>query len=743
MTQRPSRSRVPHRGVRLPVEQRMALARAERAVDEATSSRQPRFGATVKPETIFNSVSKWLTYADLTEPSYSPDSRTRDEWLRGFWKKEPHLAGVLNSVITLDKNRGWSVTGGRNQVYRVTDMLHAAHAAPGLIGWRNYFSAQALSYYTTDMNLLAETGREGRFGPLRGLFHLDSARCKLTGREDIPLEYYPSTPIKGQRGQGKIDFPSDGYFRVTSMPSDNELYFGLGYCAVSRMLELSKMMVAVFRKDQELLGARMPEGLLLLQGIQQGQWDDAMADRESKLTAKERQYFGGVFVLATAGVDEIDAKLIALRQLPENFTLETFTDMYMYALALTFGYSAREFWPASGGALGTATESEVQDDNSTGKGESDLILNYQEQLAEELPETVLYEFDERDSKGDAEMVEILQAKTNWVKSMSELKGGSGTTVPGGADPETGQDLPPQTVPAGNLLNADQIWQLGVDQGIIPEEWVRAEDADVTSTDIENDQLERWRAVARSSPALMQAMRRFPRETIVRYSYRRGRRSETVLWEDLGDMTRARAWAGNGPGKIEQAMSAVKKLTRAVEALGRVRTQPQIVPAVASGGPVFNLISGQDGPSVLRMAEPPQAAPIVIDTRPIAVAMTEALSHIPRGLTLEDLTVAMRDILRALPQMPTAEALGAEMRSVLGSAPRGPSAKEIAQALTRAIPPGPEPFDYDKFAAALASALADAPAPQVIVEMPEPRPATFNFEYDAQGRIKEATREPGR
>lgn len=739
-----SRSATARQAARLDARTRDQLAKVEQAVDRATGeavSRQPRFGGGVRPDNFYSSVRNWLTFADLQEPAYVPDSRKRDEWLRTFWRMEPHLAGVMNSVVALDKNRGWSVTGGRNQVYRVTEMLHDATAAPGLRGWRNYFSSQALSFYATDMGLIAETGREGRAGPLRGLFHTDSARCRLTGRSETPLEYYPTVSIPGERGLAKQDWPEDGYFRVASMPHDDEKYHGLGYCAISRCLELAKLMVAVFRKDQELLGARMPEGLLLLQGIQQTQWDQAMSDREAKLTAKERQYFGGVFVLATAGIDEIDAKLIALRQLPENFTLDTFTDMLMYAYALTFGYSPREFWPVSSGALGTATETETQDDNSTGKGESDLVLNYQEQLSNELPESILFEFDARDSKGDMEVVTILQAKAELVKSLSELTGGSGEMMEGGTDPTTGEAMPAHRASAGKLLSADQVWEKAVEFGLIPEEWNRTDDQQVTSTDVENDQLERSRHLVRSNPHIMRAIERYPQEPVIRYHYQKGRAREYVLWESREAMQKTRAWPGAGPSPIDKVARTVLQLHAVVDKASKllptmqrslVQEEEEIddmkaaqffallderLRTMPGGGlvhqqPAQPMVLVQEADGTMReLRQATQPVNVVVDTTPLV----EVLREFYAGAKPVDVQAIVENVIRLIPRQAD--------------------------------------VDYTQLAGALATALGNMPPPAVtvnvpeqqitnVIEMPEPRPARFSVEHDGAGRVTEIIKTPG-
>lgn len=476
------------------------------AVDRAskTDSQQPRFAAPdprKNPSNFYSAVYRWIRDADLIEPDYAADSTRRDAWLRAFALREPYLAGVLSSVVSIDKNRGWSLLGGRNQVYRYTTALHGWQIAPSLTGWRPGMSAAAMSYYSSDLGTVVEIGRDGRNGPMRGMYHVDPTRCKLTGDMLYPLKYQPALGAEQT-------WRSGDFFRVTSLPSTDETFNGLGFCAVSRCLELAKIMVAIHMHDQEQLAARAPRGLLLLKGVSEQQWDDAMAARDARLDSREQKYYGAVAVLATAGVDELDAQLMALSSLPDNFDEKVFTDLLMYGYALAFGYDAREFWPVSGGALGTAMETDTQHRKATGKGAADFALGIQEQLQEELPETLQFEFDERDEEGELLAAQVAAAQ---IGNINDMYLGAGLT-PG-------------------MIDREEARRLAAEAGIIPEEWTAAEEQ-VEATDVDDhkqgaeaeegtepvDEEERLLSI----PAVRRACEAYPNEAIIRYTYPTGR-----------------------------------------------------------------------------------------------------------------------------------------------------------------------------------------------------------------------------
>lgn len=516
----------------------------ERARGEAKSL-QPRFSA--EPGTFYSRVATWLRRAETEEPPYASKSKARDSWLMQFVQSEPHISGILSSTASIDSNRGWTLTGGRNQVRRFTRALHNFGVAADIKGWRPGTRAMSMQFHGTDLGAAVEIGRDGEFGPLAGFYSVDPSRCILTGDINEPLEYSPPSG-KAQRWR-----PED-YLRVTDIGYNVEEFNGLGYCAVSRCLELAKVMVAVLLHDQEQLLARMPKGLLLLKGISESMWQDVMSQREADLTAKERKYYGGVQVLAGAtGMEDLSAVLVALSELPANFDMEVFTNLTMYGYSLCFGYDAREFWPVSGGALGTATETEVQHRKATQKGAGDFSLNHQEQIQREdiMPDTLEFGYDERDVGGELQEIEVNTAVASLVNSIMPILD---------ADPE---------------IARQRALQILAEHSVVPQEWTEYEE-DVTATDEEDADLEngqegtpkelsrREKLLARES--VQRACEAFPREPLVSYHWRAGLSNTVVLSRTGEGLLKRRTYpAYNNPRLIkaerllEAAMSTAKQL----------------------------------------------------------------------------------------------------------------------------------------------------------------------------------------
>lgn len=488
--QKPARGSTVRMSKTIKAEIEKAAEKIERARIAAGESKQPRFAIDQKQmNDIFSRIYSFGKDAIFREPPYIADSRKRDEWLAKAVLQEPYLLGILQSVVSIDKNRGWNLVGGRNQVKRFVSVLHNFGVAPDLFGWRHGLSISARNYYQSDLGAVVEIGRTIPNGPLAGLFTVDSTQCKLTGNLQTPLQY----------GTAKKDNPAwsaNDYFRVPSFPSPAEKMNGLGFCAVSRSLELAKLLVALFSHEAEKLGSKAPKGLLVINGVTQAQWLQSLAESDAERSVMEREYYSGVQTLANGdGGKDINVSLINLSELPADFDRQNFLNMIIFGYALEFGYDPREFWPVSSGGLGTATETESQHRRATSKGGLDFVLGFQEQLQMELPPTLQFEFEQRDVAGDLAESEYRQAELDIIRGMFESVNSK----------------------QENLITLPEARQLLVESELIPDEWTPDDEPQaITDTDDSGDDplLERARVRA--------AMEKFKDEPIVAYNDRTGK-----------------------------------------------------------------------------------------------------------------------------------------------------------------------------------------------------------------------------
>lgn len=465
-----------------------AGAQIERAAAEATLSKQPRFTPDRKSiNQLFQQIYGFAKGTIYDEPPYQADSTRRDTWLAKVVLKEPYLLGILQSVVSIDKNRGWTLVGGKIQVKRFVQILHNFQVAADLAGWRNGLSVSSRNYYNSDLGTVVEIGRSAENGPLAAMYTVDPTKCVLTGTPDTPLKY-------NNGARDKQMWQPNDYFRVPSFPSPAESMNGLGYCAVSRCIELAKVLVSVIEHDREQLGSKAPKGILTINGLTQEQWLQSLEESSAELKTLEREFYSGVQVLADE-TGEVKVELTSFSNLPTGFKQEEFINMIIYGYALAFGYDPREFWPVSSGSMGTATETENQHRRASSKGGLDFALGFQEKLQDELPDTLEFEFEQRDVQGDIAEADFQKKELDIIKGMYETSNADGKS----------------------LVDYDEARQLMVEANLIPDEWTANEEEDsVTDTDdLGVEQLLEKQRV-------QNAISKFPKDDIVVYSSRKNK-----------------------------------------------------------------------------------------------------------------------------------------------------------------------------------------------------------------------------
>jgi len=492
----------------------------ERAKADAVLSKQPRFAPDRKSiNNFFNLIYGIAKEAIFNEPPYAADSSKRDTWLAKVVRKEPYLLGILQSVVSIDKNRGWTMVGGKIQVKKFVNILHNFQVSPDLYGWRNGLSVSAQSFYQADLGTVVEIGRSVTNGPLAALYTVDPSKCHLTGKIETPLKYN-----NGARDKQMWE-PND-YFRIASFPSPTESMNGLGYCAISRCLELAKLLVSVFEHDREQLGSKAPKGILTINGgMTLAQWLLSLEESTAELKSLEREYYSGVQVLVGDQGQEIKVALTSLSNLPADFNHSQFITMIIGGYALAFGYDPREFWSMSSGALGTSRETEQQHRKASSKGGLDFALGFQEKLQEELPETLEFEFEQRDVEGDIAEVQFNQQKLDLVDQMYKSVNARNET----------------------LVTYGEARQLLVDAKLIPEEWTpEEEDVQIMDTDDMGEVIEKQR--------VQNALAKFPDDDIVIYSENSGKYRTIRKAGQKKFMVRV----GGKPSGIKKKMRTEKK-----------------------------------------------------------------------------------------------------------------------------------------------------------------------------------------
>jgi len=201
--------------------------------------------------------------------------------------------------------------------------------------------------------------------------------------------------------------------------------------------------------------------------------------------------------------------------LPDNINIETTTNLLLYAYALCFGYDPIEFWPVQAGALGRGRETDIQHRKGTGKGGMEFVFGLQDRLQQELPPTLLFQFEERDAEGELIDAQIHKAWADVAKVLTD----------------------------GGVLTPEQARMYLADKSVIPSEWAEiSEQAAVDDEGVERG-LKHMREQALENESVRRAIYEYPHEPIVRRRFdpRLNAVKEIVLWDKAEDAIQRSKW----------------------------------------------------------------------------------------------------------------------------------------------------------------------------------------------------------
>lgn len=382
-------------------------------------------------------------------------------WIDKLWKEEPILAGAVYSMVAKMQAMNWKVEGGRNNSKRTAEMLARAQYMLGS-DWAGFIGSSAIDFYTQDNGVWWDVTRQGgKWGRMTDLAHIDTRNCIPTGNANVPM-YYSSSVV----GHTHMYKPGE-YMHFASMILPNEGELGLGYCACSRAARAAKLLMALHSYDAEKLQNLPPEGIASVTGLTDREFRQAirlwLAERKknNSLTFPQVLWLIGSNPNATVSVD-----IASFSTIPESFDRQTVVAQYVNTLALCFGVDTREFWAISTGALGTASEAEVQHLKARGKGGGEFITMVESQLNAELPDDVIFKFDTQDIEED--MVSATVAH-EWIQAYLPL-----------VAPALGGE---------QIIDAKTFMRLLADKGVVPE-WVVGDDRVVVSSyEIHKEELE--------------------------------------------------------------------------------------------------------------------------------------------------------------------------------------------------------------------------------------------------------------
>ena len=375
-------------------------------------------------------------------------SEQRDVDLRSFVLRDGNdiLQGAISSLIKKIKALPWFLEGPDRVVNRYQSILANSEFGQG---WSILLSKVLYDYLTQDKGAFVEFIGAGKLdgpitGPVLGMAHLDAAMCQLTGDPVYPVLY--RNP-KAEKKQHKLHATRVGH--IVDTPSPNEIMNNIGFCSTSRVIASSQVLLKLAQYKNEKLDDLPEAGLLLFNNLMPIKWEDARKTYQMGRRRLAQDIWSPIMTLF--GIDPaqpVTAQLISFANLPEHFNERESIDIYVNIVALGFGVDTREFWPMSGGQLGTATETQVMHQKAKGKGPGEIISSIERLINWHiLPENVTFKFDVQDDEEDALRATVNRTKTDTIMTMWK--------PPGAAEMAAGAVSPVTSVEIRQML-ADNV-----------------------------------------------------------------------------------------------------------------------------------------------------------------------------------------------------------------------------------------------------------------------------------------------
>lgn len=350
-------------------------------------------------------------------------SRVRDMELRAFWPKSDHLSGAIYSFVskmTAIPNkvvaRNTSIKTYVEEAARLTDLLQIA---PGMgRGWVREYGKFVHDLVTQDNGAFMEVIGNGEpSGPIVGrplnVAHLDSSRCTRTGNTEYPVIYEDTNGKWYKLHRSRVMYTSQMTSPIAEM-------YGVGFCAVSRCVNVAQTLIDITTFKQEKLGSRPPRKIIITKGgLDPSDLKAAISIADSTMDSAGLKYFSRVIIGGSSTMPEAEVREIDLSAMPDGFDENSSITLGMATIALAFGVDARELFPAmSAGA--TRADALLQHLKQRGKGpgqiiqETENLFNYYF-----LPPYLRFQFDFQDDAEDRQRAEIRQVRaTRRVQDMS-------------------------------------------------------------------------------------------------------------------------------------------------------------------------------------------------------------------------------------------------------------------------------------------------------------------------------------
>lgn len=360
------------------------------------------------------SIVNMLARANYTLPPWW--SKSRDRKMAKFWKTSDHLSGAVysmqskmtaipNKVIAKDPSN----KGHVRQAEILTDVLN--NGSEWGDGWVSFYGKFVEDLITQDNGAFAEViGYGPKTGAIVGrpvsVAHLDSARCTRTGHPIYPVIYEAADAKRYKLHYTRVMLASQ-------MASPREQMNSVGFCSVSRCVNVTQTLIDILVYKQEKLGSRPHRQLIITKGgLDPSDIRNAFALAEAGMDSQGLSRYSKVIVGGSSSLPESGVEVIELSQMPDGFDEQTSITLGMATIALAFGVDARDLFPAMS-AGSTRADALLQHLKQRGKGPGQILQITERQFDYKfLPTHLDFIFDFQDDAQDKQEAEIREIRAN-------------------------------------------------------------------------------------------------------------------------------------------------------------------------------------------------------------------------------------------------------------------------------------------------------------------------------------------
>ncbi len=351
---------------------------------------------------------RWISRAGYYVPPWW--SFARDRSLRKFWKKSDHLSSAIYTMQSKMVSIPFRVvarnTANRSHVMDAEKWQEILEDGPQFgAGWDTFYKLWLEDYLTQDNGGFAEViGLGPKTGPLTGrplsISHLDANLCQRTGNPEYPIIY-------NARSGKKFKMHYTRVLQASQMTSPIEDMYNVGFCAVSRSINIAQNMIDIVRYKQEKLGSRPHRAILITKGgLDPEDVANAFSAAEASMDSQGLSRYSKVVVAGSSTMKDAGLEKHELSSLPEGFDEETSIVLGMATIALAFGVDARELFPAISSSASKA-DALLQHMKQRRKGPGEIMNTISRRLNMKfLPPHVKMEFDYQDDAQDRQQAEI-------------------------------------------------------------------------------------------------------------------------------------------------------------------------------------------------------------------------------------------------------------------------------------------------------------------------------------------------